>query len=236
MTTSVTQFNNVMGWAKRLAEDSNRAGLEDLIKIVLRPVQAAQMRAALTRHPHLAPDSLWWTRSMGALWDGPGPNGTWLSSVLKNCWQDVDESHTVLLSRDVVLPTLWSQSSIRDSLGAIGAARQLGRFEQDPNHHVLLMLPLGIVWVGGGNHSITQGILSGEGQLIPSEVLDVSSVVAAVRFDGECWVCPVTGDRLEGPTYVEFGWAWEISRLLIDVPCGPLSDDRASSVLGHGLW
>ena len=96
MTTLVTQFENVMGWAKRLAADSNRAGLEDLIKLVLRPVQAAQMRAAVTRCPHLAPESLWWTRSMGALWDGAGPNGAWLSFVLKKCRQDVDESHTVL--------------------------------------------------------------------------------------------------------------------------------------------
>lgn len=223
MTTSVTQFNNVMGWARRLAADTNRAGLEDLIKLVLRPVQAAQMRAAVTRRPHLAPESLWWTRCMGALWEVPAPNGTWLSFVLKNCRQAVDESHTVLLSRDVVLPTLWSTSSIRSSLGSIGAGRQLGRFQQDLNHHVMLMLPLGIVWVGGGNHSITQGILSGEGQLIPSEVLDVSSVVAAVRFNGECWVCPVTGARLEGPTYVEFGWAWEISRLLLDLPNAPKS-------------
>lgn len=149
MTMLVTQFDNVMGWARRLAADTNRAGLEDLIKLVLRPVQAAQMRAAVTRRPHLAPESLWWTRCMGALWEVPAPNGTWLSFVLKNCRQAVDESHTVLLSRDVVLPTLWSTSSIRSSLGSIGAGRQLGRFQQDLNHHVMLMLPLGIVWVGG---------------------------------------------------------------------------------------
>lgn len=65
MTTTVTEFQNVMGWAKRLAADSNRAGLEDLIKIVLRPVQADRMRVALTRSSHRAPDGLWWTRSMG---------------------------------------------------------------------------------------------------------------------------------------------------------------------------
>jgi hypothetical protein len=221
MTTSITQFDNVMGWAKCLAADSNRAGLEDLIKLVLRPVQAAQMRAAVTRRPHLAPESLWWANCMGALWDGPGPSGSWLSFVYKKCRREVDLSHTVLLSRDVVMPTLWSESSIRGSLGAIGAGRKLGRFEQDYNHRVILMQPLGIVWVGGGNHSIAQGILSGEGQLTPSDVFDVSPVVAAVRFDGECWVCPVTGARLKGPTYVEFGWAWEISRLLLDLPSAP---------------
>ncbi|MFI8556370.1 DUF6710 family protein [Pseudomonas putida] len=218
MTTTVTEFQNVMGWAKRLAADSNRAGLEDLIKIVLRPVQADRMRVALTRPSHRAPDGLWWTRSMGGLWDGQGPDGTWLSYVCKHGRRDVQDFDTISLGRDVVLPTLWSESSIRKTLGAIGSGRPCGPFQQDGNHHVTLMLPFRIAWVDGGNHSIAQGILGGEGRLIPQEVIDVSAIVAAVRYDGECWVCPTTGARLQGPIYPEFGWAWEISHLLLNLP------------------
>lgn len=211
------QFDYVMGWAKRLAADSNQAGLEDLIKIVLRPVQAERMRVAFTRAAHQAPECLWWIHSMGGLWDLQGPDGTWLSYALSQLRRPVDMSEMVSFSRDVLLPTPWSDSSIKNSLGTIGHRRINGPFKSDVNHQVTLMLPCRIAWVGGGNHSIAQGILSGEGCLKPTDVLDVSAVVAAVRYDGECWVCSSTGARLQGPIYPEFGWAWEISRLILEL-------------------
>ncbi|WP_459205261.1 DUF6710 family protein [Pseudomonas sp. MLB6B] len=218
MSSSVTEFENVIRWARMLADDANREGLEDLIKIVLRPVQADHMRAALIRPKHCAPESLSWIRSMGGLWQIPTAEGTLLSHVTKYGRQTVDKSHTVRLWRDVVLPTIWSSSSIESSLGAIGPGRSCGRFTQDSNHRVTLMIPLGIGWVSGGNHSITQGILSGEGEIVPDEVIDVSSAIDAVRYDGECWVCMSSGLRTEGPLYREFGWVWEIARLLSKRP------------------
>lgn len=222
MTTSLCEFQNVMKWAKVLEGDSNRAGLEDLIKIVLRPVQADRMRSAFTRPAHCAPDALTWVRSMGDLWQVPAPEGTLLSHVIRHGRRAVDKSHTLRLGRDVVLPTMWSSSSVKNSLGAIGTGRACGPFVQDFNHSLTLMIPLGIGWVSGGNHSITQGILAGEGELVPDEVIDVSSAIDAVRYDGECWICQNTGLRAAGPCYPEFGWVWEIARLLISLPPAPM--------------
>ena len=118
----------------------------------------------------------------------------------------------------MVIPTLWSESSILNSLGMIGKRRELGVFVQDINHSVTLMRPLNIVWVNGGNHSIAQGILDGEGELVPDDIYDVSRIIRGVRFDGQNWVCRKTGENLGWPMYAEFGWAWEIARLLIDLP------------------
>lgn len=218
MGPPATEFENVMNWARVLADNANREGLEDLIKMVLRPVQADHMRAALIRPTHCAPEALSWIRSMGGLWQIPAPEGTLLTHVTQSGRRTVDASHTLHLCRDVVLPTIWSRSSITSSLGAIGPGRVCGRFTQDPNHSVTLMIPLGIGWVSGGNHSIAQGILSGEGELVPDEVIDVSSAMDVVGYDGECWVCMRTGLRTDGPRYREFGWVWEIARLLGKLP------------------
>lgn len=220
LDSRIAAFEHLMDWANSLSAEHNRRGLEDLIKIVLRPVQAIHLRDALLRPRHAGPQSLHWMSSLGGLWDGYADNGTWAAFLLKNCRRPVDQSSSIRLASDMVIPTLWSESSILNSLGMIGEGRELGAFVQDPNHSVTLMQPLNIAWVNGGNHSIAQGILGGEGVLLPDDVYDVTEIIRGVRFDGECWVCRKTGDKYGSPIYVEFGWAWEIARLLVDLPRG----------------
>ncbi|MBH3372270.1 hypothetical protein FYM84_11155 [Pseudomonas sp. CAH-1] len=214
----VTAFENLMGWANSLAADNNRRGLEDLIKIVLRPVQAIQIRDALLRPRHCGPQALHWMSSFGKLWEGDAGEGTWAAFMLKHCRRAVEPNTSVRLASDMVIPTLWSESSILNSLGMIGKGRELGEFVQETNHSLTLMQPLNIGWVNGGNHSIAQGILSGEGELIPDDVYDVTEIIKGVSFDGEFWFCRRTGEKLGSPIYAEFGWAWEIARFLIDLP------------------
>lgn len=214
----ISAFKHLMEWANSLGAENNRRGLEDLIKIVLRPVQAIHLRDALLRPRHHGPQSLHWLSSLGGLWDGDSGHGTWAAFLLEKCRRPVDQSSTVRLASDMVIPTLWSESSILNSLGMIGKGRELGVFVQDINHSVTLMRPLNIVWVNGGNHSIAQGILDGEGELVPDDIYDVTRIIRGVRFDGQNWVCRKTGENLGWPMYAEFGWAWEIARLLIDLP------------------
>lgn len=167
LDSRVTAFENLMEWASSLVAENNCRGLEDLIKIVLRPVQAIHLRDALLRPRHRGPQSLHWMSSLGGLWDGDAGHGTWGEFLLKHCRRPVDPNSSVRLASDMVIPTLWSESSILNSLGMIGKGRKLGEFVQDTNHRVILMQPLKIAWVNGGNHSIAQGILGGEGELIP---------------------------------------------------------------------
>lgn len=214
----VAAFKNLMKWTSSLEAEKNRRGIEDLIKIVLRPVQAIHMREALLRPVHQGPQALHWTDALGGLWGGDAGHGTWAAFLIKECGRPVDARSTVRLASDMVIPTMWSESSILNNLGAIGRGRVNGEFKQDGGHSVTLMRPLNIAWVNSGNHSITQGILDGAGELIPSDVYDVSEIIKAVVFDGECWVCQRTGARMGSPTYVEFGWAWEIARSLISLP------------------
>ncbi|QCI14075.1 hypothetical protein E6B08_23210 [Pseudomonas putida] len=217
----VAAFENLMRWATCLEAANNRAGLEDLIKIVLRPVQSIHMREALLRPRHHGPHALHWMSSLGGLWDGDAECGTWAGFLLKHCRCPVDECSVISLASDMVIPTLWSESSILNSLGMIGKGRKSGEFMQDKNHSVTLMRPMNIVWVNGGNHSIAQGILGGEGELLPDDVYDVTEIIKGVRFDGELWICQRTGEKLGSPIYAEFGWAWEIARFLINLPSKP---------------
>ncbi|WP_153786195.1 DUF6710 family protein [Pseudomonas sp. EMN2] len=222
LDSRVAAFQNLMKWAISLEAANNRRGLEDLIKIVLRPVQAIHMREALLRPPHKGPQTLHWTHALGGLWDGDAGPGTWLAFLRRECRRPVDVHSIVRLGSDMVIPTMWSESSILNNLGKIGKGRMNGEFKQDGGHHIMLMRPLNIAWVNGGNHSITQGILDGAGELVPDDVYDVSEIIKSVVFDGECWVCRRTGIRLGSPTYAEFGWAWEIARLLISLPSEPI--------------
>ncbi|WP_438299537.1 DUF6710 family protein [Pseudomonas sp. NMS19W] len=177
LDSRIAAFEHLMGWANSLSAERNRRGLEDLIKIVLRPVQAIHLRDALLRPRHAGPQSLHWMNSLGGLWDGSADHGTWAAFLLKNCRRPVDQSFSIRLASDMVIPTLWSESSILNSLGMIGEGRELGAFVQDPNHSVTLMQPLNIAWVNGGNHSIAQGILGGEGVLVPDDVYDVTEII-----------------------------------------------------------
>jgi len=77
---------------------------------------------------------------------------------------------------------------------------------------VLYVYPLMIGSVGGGNHSIMQGILDGKGEIKPAEMYDISCLLPAVYFDGTDWVCTHSGDNIGTPRYPELGWVWEIAK------------------------
>ncbi|WP_312826664.1 DUF6710 family protein, partial [Escherichia coli] len=69
-------------------------------------------------------------------------------------------------------------------------------WQQDrTNHYVELWLPWRIGFVRGGNHSITAGILAGEGPLIPEHVWDMSFLFERISTDGLYWY--VDGKKTE---------------------------------------
>lgn len=214
--TDVNQFKYLMEWANRIASTKNEEGLRDLIKIVLRPVQAKHMRDAYLKSAHGAPEPLWWPNSMSLFGYSEVLKSNILSYVSQNCVvKDVKEAEELNLASDVLLPTVWHPSSLVNTLGMIGPGLPAKEFEPSTNHCVTYMHPLGIGWVNGGNHSISQAIVRGQGTLVPTEFIDVTSLIQAIRYDGSHWRCIGSGKQLGTPRYPEFGWVWEIGRHLV---------------------
>ncbi len=134
--------------------------------------------------------------------------------------------HDYLLSlaRDVVLPWPWTHDRFVTAVATIGATKSYdsgsalqrwqGEWRQHYNHDVDLWLPWRIGFVGRGNHSITAGILAGEGQVVPNKVYDMGFLLDEVRCDGYFYRCAQTGKILAPMKDPRAGAVFEIGRLL----------------------
>ncbi len=220
------EFECLMARARVLKERENVAGLRDLIKIVLRPVQSLHMRDAYLKEPHKAVGSLFWSESLGLERVIPGINKRLIDFVWSNECLVEDKSlyPSLNLASSVTLPTSWSPASIVANLGRIGEGLPGGPFQQSSNHSVMLSYPLDIGWVANGNHSLIQAILRGQGHVIPTEVHDLSLLIELVKFDGREWRSILTEDVLGVPAYPEFGWVWEIGRLISSIEVSPYKE------------
>lgn len=201
--------------AKEFADCGNKHALEDLQRLVLRPIQSRHMVDAYLKEDHKAVDSFHEWNHIG-LYMIPSLQKTFIDHVLEHRL-DKETLPTAKLGRDIVLPTCWHPSSIMNVLGNIGEGRKSSPWEQDPNHKLHYWFPLNIFWVGGGNHSITQGIVLAEGEVKACEGYNLSKLYQHVRFDGEHWIDLHDGVKLGTPRYRELGYVYEIGRFLIDV-------------------
>ncbi|PIT14051.1 DUF6710 family protein [Snodgrassella alvi] len=184
--------------------------LHDLIKIIMRPIQAEHIRNAYLNSPHCAITEIKFPMDFFGFF----PTDQEIKS--KNLsHEDSLEKYSLKLSSDIVLPTCWHPSSLICNLGSIGhQARPGGEFTQSGNHSVVLILPMMIGIVTGGNHSITQGILTGNGEISPSDLIDLSDELNKIYFNGKHWISSTTNQIIGSPRYPEFGWIWEIAKLL----------------------
>lgn len=171
-------FANLMSMAKKIAEH-NPAGLSEFVRALLRPVQAEHLIAVAERGDHKAPDCL---NKLEFFFELP-----LVAESLEFYLRDKPEIW-VDLSKDIVLPTPWKRDGYANALANIGAGRVMGAWAQDTlNHSVSVWLPWRIAFVTGGNHSITAGILAGEGRLLANEVFDLSPIFARVVCDGRTY-------------------------------------------------
>ncbi|MDR6680244.1 DUF6710 family protein [Pseudomonas oryzihabitans] len=206
----------LLNWARQIYDRKDILGLQDLIKLVMRPLQSRHMVDAYLKMPHRAMEELWWLNSLGFIGRMPGRDME-INYFIMQSAVSVPPDLVLDLSSDTVLPTPWHPSSIVNMIGRIGPGRPLGKFKQSTNHRVTFMSPINLGWVDGGNHSITQAIISGEGQLVPNVYLDVTEVVKRIYFDGKAWRCIGSGEKRGQPRYVELGLVWEISRLIVNL-------------------
>lgn len=120
------------------------------------------------------------------------------------------------LRKEVVLPWPWNRERLLSSMCNYGSELFCEKWEEDcGNHSIELWLPLGICWVRGGNHSITTGILQGEGSITPT-VYDISDYYKKVYCDGEYYRLNANKMKLSKVKNVEFAAIYEIGRLIKD--------------------
>ena len=127
-----------------------------------------------------------------------------------------DNKPIINLSKDLVLPWPWHSTRIKDSILNIGEGRPWGKWEQDyDNHWLNVWLPMGIAWVGGGNHSITVGIVQG-GKIEPEYCSDISKLYKYIKCDGENFIEINTGRVISKVKSPEFAAIFEIGRMMVD--------------------
>ncbi len=213
--TKNSKFENVMRRASALETSSNLRGLQDLQKIILRSVQSAHICDAYLQDAHSATTELIWPDALGITCVIPWSQTNFSYHVTKYLHPPIQEQkHPLNLATDIILPTCWHPTSIITTLGMIGKNYPAGIFSQSANHKVTYVYPLGIGWVDGGNHSIAQGIIRGDGLLHQYSYVEIYDLIKHIRYNGLGWEVQNTKEHAGYPRYPEFGWAWEIGRMI----------------------
>lgn len=203
-----------MGIASGIAKTSPE-GLRELVRALLLPLQAEHMVAVAERAQHDAPHYLQYSDFFFRIHN---------SSI----YYLQDKPREMLsLGRDVLLPTVWERTRYINALATIGTGKEQGPWCQDEdNHCVSLLLPWRIGFVSGGNHSITAGILMGEGEVVATEVFNMTSLLQRVRCDGKTYR-EIDTDRVLGEvTDPRRAAVFEIGRMLMERDTGYQSHKR----------
>ncbi len=184
------------------------AALISLIKALLRPLQSERMVVLTEQSAHDVPRCI---DGVSFFFDLVNYlNNETISRYLVTPTPVI----TVNLSHDIVLPTAWDRHRYSRALAYIGAGKQHGAWKQDTNHRVSVWLPWGIGFVLGGNHSITSGILSGEGFVTAAEVYDLNPLFDLVESDGIYYRDRQTQKRLSRVEDCRRAAVFEIGRLM----------------------
>lgn len=203
-THSHAAFDRLMQSAKEISERQSDA-LFDLIAALLRPLQSEHLIAAAECEQHMAPESI-----LGASFFF---DITRFISLSK-CWIRPTPPLAVRLASDPVLPTAWERGRFVSAITNIGEGRPHGAWAQDLNHQVSVWLPWNIAFVTGGNHSITAGVLRGEGIVTATEVIDVSPIFDLVECDGRTFRRKDTGKVVAKVEDHRRAAVFEIGRLI----------------------
>ncbi|MCL9661023.1 hypothetical protein L2089_10030 [Paenibacillus hunanensis] len=119
------------------------------------------------------------------------------------------------LNQDLVLPWPWNFSRFVNSISSIGVSRPWGEWKQDTsNHDIQILLPMGICFVGGGNHSIASGIIYGEGKLHSEDIYDFSEIYKYVYTDGLEYRRVEDGSKISDVKNLEFAVIFEVGRMM----------------------
>lgn len=197
------RFDHLLSVAEKLPVKA----LPDLIRAIVRPVQSDFLLAVAEEGTDARPDMT----PQEFFFKGLIP----VESYEKMKEGEMDGTdYPLSLASDMVLPWPWSLPRYIGNVSLIGTHKGVPWKQDQINHYVDLWLPWRIGFVRGGNHSITAGILAGEGTLIPEHVYDMSWLFELVRTDGNHWF--VGGQKAETVKSGRSAAVFEIGRLLVE--------------------
>lgn len=193
-----------MNFARKI-EEKNPEALIELIRVLLKPIQVNEFLRVIESKSDLLP-RLSCDFFMKEI-------NQYTNKIKQN-----NKDFLINLNKDPVLPSPWHKERYVKCLSYIGEDKKNpyfgGKWTQDDNHRINIFLPWGIVIVNGGNHSISTGIICGEGTLVPTEVYDLSSLLNEVKTDGENYILIKNNQILDSVYDVRTAAVFEIGRLL----------------------
>ncbi|MDR1911762.1 MAG: hypothetical protein LBQ52_05385 [Helicobacteraceae bacterium] len=208
------EFEKIMQLANGLAEQKNKEGIRDLIKIIMRKLQYRCINESCLINEPVA-NFLPLYRVLG------------LSGYVPSIDCDVERFMTgsasvsqakkiINLQSNVVLTAPNKKSSLY-LFGKIGSGLPFGPYVKQPIHDVLYVYPLDIGVVMRGNNSITQAIIRQEPvEMEIAEYRDYTKAVEAIRYDGVSWRLVDSGKAIGTvPKYQELAYVWELTRRII---------------------
>lgn len=133
---------------------------------------------------------------------------------LNDLKREVAAPRAINLARDLIFPWPWYAGRIINCFCKLRPGGEWGAWRQDRNHCVELWLPIGITWVHGGNHSITAGVLNGEGEIWPEITYDISKIYRNVTCDGVKYYRRFDGQTIGLVPDFEMAAVFEIGRLI----------------------
>ena len=193
----------VLSRAEEIKKINGDEGIHDYIRALLYPTMYKYIYDCLT-----APDNEAPTFKYENFW--PIENHTWRQQSVSIAEEDKDK-HLIELNKDIVFTNPWDHKRIVSHLGNIGHKDKFK--EIVTNHWVEIFYPMKVCFVQNGNHSIAQGILTGEGVLHATSYIDLTDKLNSYLYDGFQWINEKT--KKTEPVYNHnFGLVWEISKLL----------------------
>lgn len=197
------RFDHLLSVAERLPVKA----LPDLIRAIVRPIQSDLLLAVAEEgtdsRPNMTPQEFFFDKLIQVQF----------SEKMKEGELNSDD-YPLSLASDMVLPWPWNLPRYIDSVSYIGIHKGMPWKQDNLNHYIDLWLPWRIGFVHSGNHSITAGILAGEGTVIPEHVYDMSYLFALIRTDGIHWF--VNGQKAESVKSWRSAAVFEIGRLLVE--------------------
>jgi hypothetical protein len=131
--------------------------------------------------------------------------------------QDVQGGKEIRLNRDLVLPWPWHPLRFEDALTEIGKYNKRGAWRQDPNHDIYMLQPVGVCFVDSGNHSITAGIVKGEGSITDYRIVDMKVLYSLMYSDGINYYRTADNSIIQDVQNIEFAVIFEIGRKLCEL-------------------
>jgi hypothetical protein len=203
------EFECILEIARDVAKRDPKA-LPALVKLVGRAAQARAMTTVL-RYPQDEADCEY--EDDKVLFDTSAPltpDGRSLRRLLR----EIPTPRALELGVDLLFPSPWERGRLVNSLCNLRPGGRWGRWRQDPNHRVMLWLPLGVGWVIGGNHSVAAGVIHAQGKVRPEVTYDISKVYKHVVCDGVDYRRVHDGSRIGPVPDLEMATIFEIGRLI----------------------